>query len=542
MIVLGKLFIKKEAYNDSKILMSIFMLIDVAVLSILIFMATGFGIYLTPLYLLLIFLYSSRLPGWYLIVVLINTLGFIVMAEMSEYWQSREILKSLVFYALIIPTVSYFVYIEKKDEAFVDPLTSLPNRTLFQRRLEQVIKSCKRNSKKAALLFMDLDGFKQVNDTLGHDIGDRLLKHVANRIKSAVRDTDTIARLGGDEFAIILSDVNDLNTPIHVAENIIKRFEEPYQVNEKLIDVGISVGISMYPEHAENISDLIRFSDVAMYSAKKEKSGYEIYNEKHNASEIENLRLIADLRSAIREDRLGLMYQPKVDLDSGKVDSVEALIRWNHAKFGDIPPIKFIALAEGSILINELTGWVINTALRHCAEWEKRGCSLNVSINVSARNLKNEKIMIQVLSAIEKNRLRPSRVTLEITETSLMTQSDMTIRNLIGLSMMGVSLSIDDFGTGHASLIYMQKLPVREIKIDRAFVCNVVSNERDKKIVQSIIHMAHDIDCRVVAEGVESNEVMIRLKEMGCDSVQGFWISRPMSADKVVDWLSRHES
>ena len=542
MIVLGELLFRNRAHFNSRILIIVIMLIDVSVLSAVVYLANDLGLFLTPLYLFLIFLYSARLSDWSFLVVLICMLGFVVALEIGEYWQTHELLKTLAFYAVIIPAVSYFVYTVKKNETLVDPLTSLPNRTLFHNRLEQAIKTCKKSSKKAALLFMDLDGFKQVNDTLGHDIGDQLLQHVAARIKNSVRDSDMIARLGGDEFAIILCEVNDLNTPIHIAENIIKKFEEPYQVGEKLIDVGISVGISMCPDHADTMGDLIRFSDVAMYSAKKERSGYEIYSDKYYKSEIENLRLMADLRAAIRQDRLGIVYQPKINLDTGKVDSVEALIRWNHAEFGDIPPVKFIALAEGSTLINELTDWVVNTALRHCYEWEERGCCLNVSINVSARNLKNEKIMVQVLSAIEKNRLRPSRVTLEITETSLMTQSDMTIKNLIGLSMMGVSLSIDDFGTGHASLIYMQRLPVREIKIDRVFVSNVASNDRDTKIVQSIIHMAHDIDCRVVAEGVESREVLERLQEMGCDLAQGFWISKPISTDQVVDWWMKYES
>lgn len=516
--------------------------IDVSLLSTIIYFSNGFGVYLAPLYLLLIIVYGSILNERFLHVVAIVLAGVVGLIEFSGYRKQNQELAIAMFFVLVILSYSYYVYRKVKIQALIDPLTSLPNRMLFQDRLEQVIKGCRRNNKKAALLFMDLNGFKQVNDTLGHNIGDQLLKEVSGRLQNVARSTDTIARLGGDEFAIILDDISDLNVPIRVAEEIIKKFEEPYQVDEKYIDVGISIGISLCPEHAIELHDLIRFSDVAMYSAKKEKSGYVVYSDEHNKAEIESLQLIADLRSAIKENRLEIVYQPKFNLHTSKIESVEALIRWEHAELGTIPPVKFVPLAEDSVLINELTEWVIKTSLKDCAEWEKDGCLLCVSVNVSARNLQNEKLMLQILSAIETNDLRSDRLTLEITETSLMTQSDVTIKNLVGLSMMGVNLSIDDFGTGHASLIYVQKLPIREIKIDRLFVSNMLKNGRDTKIVQSIIHLAHDIGCRVVAEGVETHEVMDNLKEMGCDIVQGFLISEPIQSRNLVDWFVQYES
>jgi diguanylate cyclase (GGDEF)-like protein len=469
-------------------------------------------------------------------------LGFVIMVEWSQYWQSHLLTKNIVFYALIIPAISYFIYVNKRSETFVDPLTLLPNRILFQRRFEQAIENSRRLKNKVALLFLDLNGFKQVNDNLGHDVGDELLKQVAIRLKHAIRDGDTLARLGGDEFAIILSNIKGVEAPVHIAENIIQKFNDPYHIDGKLVDVGVSIGISVYPEHSENMSDLLRYSDVAMYTAKKEHLGYAIYSREYNKTDLESLKIISDLRDAIQNDTLSLVYQPKVDIKTGKTDSFEALLRWSHPEHGHITPDKLITLAEDSNLINELTDWVINAAMKHCAEWERDGYTLNVSINVSARNLKNEKIMVNILSAIEKHRLQTNRVTLEITETSLATQSDMTIRNLIGLNMMGVCLSIDDFGTGHASLVYIQQLPVHEIKIDRFFVNNVLSSSRDRKIVQSIIHLAHDIDCKVVAEGVESKEIMQNIKEMGCDLIQGFWVSAPMSSNRVVKWLDENES
>lgn len=542
MIVLVEFLFSNRLYELNSKGLIFLLLIDVFILSALVYFSSDLGVYLAPFYLLLIISYASKIVKWSFLIMTIALSGFIVVVEYSDFWQSQQLLKNLVFYTLFISAIFYFVYIRKKKGFLLDPLTSLPNRALFHERMGRMTKESSGGSKKLALLFMDLDGFKQVNDTLGHNIGDHLLIDVAKRIKKVVKKTDMIARLGGDEFAIIVNDVDGLDAPVRVAEKILQTFEEPFQVNDRLIDVGISIGIAMWPDHASDINDLIRFSDVAMYSAKKEKCGYVIYSEEHNKAEIESLKIMADLRAAIRADRLDLVYQPKLDLHTGKVDSVEALIRWEHSVLGHIPPVKFITLAEGSVLINELTEWVINTALKDCSEWEKSGRILNVSVNISARNLLNEKIMVQVLSAIEKHRLQPNRVTLEITETSLMTRSDMTIKNLVGLSMMGVNLSIDDFGTGHASLVYVQKLPVREVKIDRVFVNNILNNQRDNKIVKSIIHLAHDIDCRVVAEGVESNEVLMELKKMGCDLIQGFYISKPMSSDLLVNWLNNYES
>jgi len=542
MIVLANRLLRDTRFIDSKILIFFCMLIDITFLSTAIYFSNSYGVYLSPLYLLLIVIYSSKLPNIPFVIVTSAMLGFIVMVESSRYWQTNPMIKNMVFYALIIPAISYFVYLKKRSEALVDPLTSLPNRTLFQIRFEKVIKESRRMKKKVALLFLDLNGFKQVNDTLGHEIGDKLLKYVSVRIKSSIRDSDTIARLGGDEFAIILSDIADTDSPIHVAENIIHKFDEPYHIDDKLIEVGISIGISIYPDHSEDMSDLLRYSDVAMYSAKKEQSGYAIYCHTYYKSDIESLKIIADLRGAIRDNKLDLVYHPKVDIKTGKVDSFEALLRWQHDELGNIAPDKLIDLAEDSNLVNELTDWVTNTALRHCSEWEQEGYILNVSINVSARNMKNEKIMVQILTAIEKYRLQPSRVTLEITETTLAAQSDMTIRNLIGLNMMGVRLSIDDFGTGSASLVYIQQLPVHELKIDKAFVTNVLSSSRDRKIVQSIIHLAHDIDCRVVAEGVERKEIVRNLEEMGCDLIQGYFVSKPISPGKVTEWLAENDS
>lgn len=518
------------------------MLADVSLLSGLIYLVNDIGVYLSPLYVPLIIAYGKRVIHWHLFVLISAAAGFVFMAEMSEFWRQNNILSIAVFFAIVIPSMIFFMLQNTNKIATVDPLTGLPNRTLFQDRLEQVIKECTRNAKKAALLFMDLDGFKEVNDTLGHDVGDQVLKDVAKRLKNVIREGDIIARLGGDEFAIILNDIHNQETPVMVAQKIVNKFDEPFKVNDRLVNVGISIGIALCPEHTGDINDLIRFSDVAMYSAKKEKSGYLIYCDEHSKAKIENMRIVADLRSAMKEERLGIVYQPKQNLHTGKIDSVEALVRWDHADLGAIPPLKFVTLAEDSSLINELTEWVFKTALKDCSDWEEKGCSLNVSINVSARNLQNEKLIVMILSAIERHKLKPERLTLEITETSFMPNSDIAIKNLVGLSMMGVNISIDDFGTGYASMVYVQKVPVREIKIDGAFVDNMLTNGRDKKIVQSIIHLAHDMGCNVVAEGVENYIAMEKLKEMGCDVAQGFSIAQPMQSDKLLGWMMRYDS
>jgi diguanylate cyclase (GGDEF)-like protein len=515
-------------------------LVDVSLLSGLIYLANDLGIYLSPLYVLLIIAYGKRIIRWHLLVVISAAAGFAVMAEMSEFWQQNDILSMVVFFVIVIPSMIFLMLQDTKKMATFDPLTGLPNRSLFRVRLEQVIKGCGRNGKKAALLYMDLDGFKEVNDTLGHDVGDQLLKNVAERMRNSVKEKDIIARLGGDEFAIILDDIRDQEAPVIVAQKIGKKFDEPYQLDGRLVNVGISIGIAICPDHTSDINDLISFSDAAMYSAKKQKSGYALYSDKGIKSEKENMRLITDLRSAMKEGRLGIVYQPKQNLQTGEIDSVEALVRWEHSELGSIPPARFISLAEDSSLINELSEWVFETALRDCSNWEDRGCSLGVSINVSARNLQNEKLIVMLLSVIEGNKLKPNRVTLEITEASSMTDSDIAIKNLVGLSMMGVNISIDDFGTGHASMIFVQKLPVREIKIDREFVYNMLNNGRDKKIVQSLIHLAHDIGCNVVAEGVENYLAMEKLKEMGCDLAQGFSIAQPMQSDKLLGWITQY--
>ena len=519
------------------------LLVDIFLLLAIVYFVSDFGVILVPLYLWLLATVYSGVSKWHLYIVATIVIATAVMTFwFNGYWLQNQYQLLVALFVLAVPSLFIFFYRRIKNLVLIDPLTSLPNRMLFQDRLDQALKICRRNAGKAALLFMDLDGFKQVNDTLGHNVGDQLLKEVSGRLRNVVRNTDTIARLGGDEFAIILSDIHGSEVPVRIAEKILAKFEGPYHVNGRQINVGISIGIALCPDHADERNDLIRFSDVAMYAAKKDKAGYVVYSDEYNKAEIESLRLVADLRAAIKEDRLELVYQPKVNLHTKKVESVEALIRWEHAELGRIPPIKFVAMAENSVLINELTEWVIQTALRNCSQWERDGFPISVSINVSARNLQNEKLMIIILAAIKNNRLEADRVILEITETSLMAQSDITIKNLVGLSMMGVNLSIDDFGTGHASLVYVQKLPIREIKIDRQFVGNIMGDGRDKKIVQSIIHLAHDIDCRVVAEGVESHEIMVRLREMGCDLAQGFYIAQPMSSDVLLNWLANYES
>ena len=518
------------------------LIFDIVLLGGLIILAGRIGLYLTPLFLLLAILHIENHHHRILPIATLAILGLVISLELNTGTAANETLKITVVFALAASLAIYYALIKKGDDAGIDPLTALPNRSLFIKNLESTLKNCNKHKNLSAILFMDLDGFKQVNDTLGHDIGDTLLIDVAARIASQINTSDSLYRLGGDEFAIILPEITNLTVPSQAAEAITQILEQPFQINEKLINVGISIGIAIYPTHADNANDLVRYSDIAMYSAKRLRSGYEIFSEEHNKSQIESLKLMAELRTAIKQDALHLVFQPKLDLKNKQISSIEALVRWNHPEAGPIQPGDFIALAEDSILINELTEWVINNALKQCAYMEEKGHTLNVSINISARNLQNQKIMIQTLSAIERHRLTPRRITLEITETALMTKSSVAIKNLVGLSMMGVHLSIDDFGTGHGSLIYMQKLPIKEIKIDRTFANSIPNNARDEKIVRSIIHLAHDIDCQVVAEGVESQETMDMLSEMGCDYIQGYLICKPINADELIEWLNNYES
>ena len=420
--------------------------------------------------------------------------------------------------------------------ALHDPLTGLANRSLLMDRLEQGILRAQRENSSLAILVMDLDHFKEINDTLGHNIGDQLLVDVAQRLKSALRDTDTIARLGGDEFAMILQGDN-LEQASIVAGNLLKTLDRPFYVDNNKLSVSGSLGIAMCPEDGEDSSILLQKADVAMYVAKRNNLGFSSYDPQFDIHHPGRLTIVSDLRHAIECNELKLYYQPKVDISSGCLIGVEALLRWKrHGQF--IPPDQFIPVAEKTGLIKPLTLWVLDVALQQCARWQQAGYNLTIAVNLSTHNLKDALLDERIKELLARWEVEPHSIVLEITETDMMANPEEALELSNRLHAMGIGLSIDDFGTGYSSLVYLKKLPVEEVKIDRSFI---VDSKRDKDsavIVQSIIDLAHNLDLKVVAEGVEDKHTITQLANLGCDYAQGFYISAPLSARQLDQWLT----
>lgn len=422
--------------------------------------------------------------------------------------------------------------------AYYDTLTDLPNRTLLQDRLQQALLSARRDGKSVALLVMDLDRFKEINNILGHHYGDLVLQQVGPRLREVLRESDTIARLGGDEFAILLLSIDPEGAAL-TAQKVLRRFLDPFVVDCLSLEVGTSIGIALFPDHGEDANTLMRRADMAMYAAKQEGAGYAVYapqHEKHNSS---HLILMSDLRHAIDRNEFFLVYQPKIDLRTGSIIGVEALIRWQHPTRGLIPPDQFIPLSEQGGLIKPLTLWVLNAALMQCHRWHQAGLRLSAAVNLSARNLLDPQLSDQIAHLLRTYNLEPEWLHLEITESVIMADPARAMEILNQLSTMGIRLAIDDFGTGYSSLGYLKKLPVDEIKIDKSFVKEMAVVPDDAMIVRSTIDLAHNLGLKVIAEGVETEEILNRLTALGCDAAQGYYISRPISPDDLAAWLPR---
>jgi diguanylate cyclase (GGDEF)-like protein/PAS domain S-box-containing protein len=425
-----------------------------------------------------------------------------------------------------------------RHQALHDALTDLPNRTLLRDRLQSEMCSADQAGDPFALLFMDLDRFKDVNDTLGHHAGDQLLKEVARRLGRTMRKTDLVARLGGDEFAIVLP-ATDLDTARHITEKIQKTLRGPLILDGHRVDLGASMGLAFYPVHGESVSALMRHADVAMYKAKRSGRAYDVYTAEHDANDPIRLSLVADLRHAIDHDELHLEYQPKVNMRNGSVEQVEALVRWDHPEQGLIPPSAFVPLAEETGLIAPLTLWVLRTALKQSAAWQKAGREIGMAVNLSTHNLQDPKLVETVAWMLRSTGVSPSILMLEITESSLMVDPDGARVVLQKLHAMGVKISIDDFGTGYSSLTYLKQLPVHEIKIDRSFVLDM---GRDGTVImRAVIDLGRSLGLEVTAEGVETQETWDELARMGCGMAQGYHISRPLPPAEVLPWLSEYE-
>ena len=421
--------------------------------------------------------------------------------------------------------------------AYCDALTQLPNRVLCDERLDQAIAFAERNHTQVAVLLMDLDHFKYVNDTLGHAIGDLILRAVTSRLEGLLkRPTDTVARLGGDEFAIILPG-DDAVAGRSVAKAILHSLEMPVIPEGHTLDVRASIGIAVYPEHGRERSILLRHADVAMYAAKRNKLGYVLWNDDYDVYSRERLVLMNDLRRAVDQDELTLRYQPKVSLNRiGELDA-EALVRWQHPARGLVTPNEFIPFAEETGYIWAITQWVLAHAIAQCAQWRRDGLPMNISINISAHDLMDAELPDRFVALLERHGCAAEWITLEITESAVLDDPGHGIKSLERLSALGCKLAIDDYGTGYSSLAYLRHLPVRELKLDKSFVMGMMSDTSDALIVRSTIDLAHKLGLSVVAEGVEDEATLERLCALGCDVVQGFLLSHPLEASELAVWM-----
>jgi diguanylate cyclase (GGDEF)-like protein len=420
--------------------------------------------------------------------------------------------------------------------AYEDPLTQLPNRSQFSQALEQGIIEAQSRHETLAIMVMDLDRFKYVNDALGHGVGDHVLREVGTRLRLIQGTSGCVARLGGDEFALLVP-ASSTATVIDVAKSLIAALEVPIVYEGQPLDVGTSIGIAMFPAHGENSETLVRNADIAMYVAKRSRAGWAVYEKNYDSSQQEHLSLLGELRHAVEHNELRLHYQPKVDLRSATVSACEALLRWDHPRRGVVPPAAFIPFAEHTGYIKVLSRWVLEEAVRQIGQWRREGMELQVSVNISARDLLNRELPEMIGELLARQQVPPALLCLEITESGFMEDPANAITVLEHLSRIGLALSIDDYGTGYSSLSYLMRLPAKELKIDRSFVSHVCGNADLTTIVSSTIEMGHRLGMKVVAEGVEDSEAYALLQKLGCDTAQGYYMSPPLPPEAFQAWM-----
>jgi diguanylate cyclase (GGDEF)-like protein len=421
--------------------------------------------------------------------------------------------------------------------AYYDAVTNLPNATLLDERLEQAIAAAVRKGGRVALLLMKLNRFTQISETLGHHTADFLLRSVGPRLSAELRDFAALACIRSNEFAVVLPSVQDIEESTEIALRILKAFQEPFVLEELKLEVQPSLGIALFPEHASTPDSLVRRASLALSAAQKNRRNYEVYSADHDQSSSQQLMLTGELRRAISEGQLFLLYQPKIQVQTGRVTGVEALVRWKHPRLGLIPPDQFIPLAESTGLIVSLTLWVVREALSQCALWNQRNLNIGMAVNLSTWDLQALELPERIGAMLDAFKVPAAQLDLEITESGIMADPERAMESVIRLRDMGVKVSIDDFGTGYSSLSYLARLPVDQIKIDKSFVTKMIMDERASLIVRSTIGLAHDLGLKVVAEGVENKQILDTLQGLGCDSAQGYYISRPIPGADLPDRL-----
>jgi diguanylate cyclase (GGDEF)-like protein/PAS domain S-box-containing protein len=467
--------------------------------------------------------------------------------EIFPEWQTISVVRddsgAVTNYVAVFSDISSIRESEATLEhlAHHDSLTGLPNRLLFTSRVEHALKRAQRDGQSVALLFVDLDHFKNINDSLGHPVGDLLLVQAAERLLAVVRDEDTVARLGGDEFTLLLEGLRDARGVAHIAAKIVEVFNEPFNVDGHELHVGVSIGISLSPADGEDFPILLRNADAAMYHAKaRGRNGYQFYTAELTASALERMSLENNLRQALKLDQFEVYYQPQVDLSSGRVIGAEALLRWNHPEMGLVGPDRFIPVAEDTGLIIPIGGWVLQAACRQLRQWQHDGLPLKrVSVNLSGQQLQRGDLVATVREALAESGLAAQSLELEITEGFIMQQAEKAIEVLDQLRALGVTLSIDDFGTGYSSLAYLKRLPIDTLKIDKSFVRDIPHDLNDEAIARAIIALATSLQLGVIAEGIETAEQHTFLLNQGCGQGQGYLFSPPVPAAQFVSYLGR---
>ena len=428
-------------------------------------------------------------------------------------------------------------------QALHDTLTGLPNRLhLLDRMTEAISRHAEDSSLMFAVLFLDLDRFKLVNDTLGHDHGDTLLRDVAERLRGALRRDDTLARLGGDEFAVLLQDLPDRAAGTELAERLLTALERPFVVRGVTVQLEVSVGMALCPDHGSEVHALVQRADVAMYEAKREHGRIRVYDPARDPHSPARLQRLAELRHALAHDELVLHYQPKVSVETGAVTGVEALVRWQHPVDGLLAPAEFLPLAERTGLMGDLTRWVMDAALAQSRRWQDAGTELPIAVNLAAANILDVGLPDAVRERLAHWGVPGERLTCELSEHTVMADPRRATEVLDRLRALGVRLSLDDFGTGHSSLAYLKRLPLDEVKIDRGFVSGIVGDVNDALIVRSTIDLARNLGLEVVAEGVEDEHVLEYLRTLRCHEAQGFHLSRPLPPEALVDWLAERRT
>jgi diguanylate cyclase (GGDEF)-like protein len=426
-----------------------------------------------------------------------------------------------------------------RHDSLHDTLTGLPNRAQLQRAMTAALDEVAAGrAPGATVMILDLDQFKEVNDTLGHHQGDTLLVEVAARLTTAVGELGTVARLGGDEFAVLLPRSADEDRALRVGRRIVRALEQPVALDGLEVEVGASVGIALAPHHATDPAALLKRADVAMYGAKSSGRRVRLYEPDQDVTDPRRLTLVSELRAALQDGSIAVHVQPKARLDSGRVVGVEALVRWDHPELGWVPPEEFVGVAERSGLIGLLTTRVLDAALAACADWRRHGLDLDVAVNLSARSLQDADLVEEVTRLLRRHGVPADRLTLEVTEGSVMADPARAVALLHQLRDLGVRLSVDDFGTGYSSLSYLQRLPVQEVKIDRSFVSALREDGENVAIVRAIVDLGRHLGLEVIAEGVEDDATWRRLAAMGCDLAQGWHIARPMPIEELAPWLA----